>query len=431
MSSMAAGDYKALVCLFLSGGNDSFNMVVPTDTSRYNDYSTTRSNLALDRNILHGLNPSVPIQGSLGLHPSMPRLANLFNQQKMSLITNVGTLIEHTNRAQIYADQSRLPLGLFSHSDQIQQWQTAYPHERSSIGWGGKVADIIKSMNDNDKISMNLSLSGTNVFQTGNDTVEFALDSEYGSIGIYGHGEHDQWNVFDNMRTAAIDSLIDHHYQDAFKQAYVDPIRTARDGHILFQEGLENISDFNTPFNYDNYNVVQSFEMVAKTIAMRDFLGFKRQIFFIDFGGWDHHDEVLGNQTDMLGIVDEALGSFYEVLEEQGLQDCVTTFTISEFGRTLTSNGNGTDHAWGGNVMVMGGDQLNGGQVFGQYPSLALGHDLELGNGVLVPTTSADEYFAELAMWFGVQDIELATIFPNLSNFYSLGSGAPIGFLNV
>ena len=133
----------------------------------------------------------------------------------------------------------------------------------------------------------------------------------------------------------------------------------------------------------------------------------------------------------MLYIVDQALGSFNDVLEELGLQDCVTTFTISEFGRTLTSNGNGTDHAWGGNVMVMGGQQLNGGQIFGDYPSLALGNNLEIGNGVLIPTTSADEYFAELAMWFGVGSAELATIFPNLSNFYSIGSGAPIGFLNI
>lgn len=432
LSAMASGDYKALVCFFLSGGNDSFNMLAPTDVTRHAEYANTRSNLAIDRNALLGLNPVVPIQGSLGLHPSMPRLRGLFNDQKMSLLTNIGTLIEPTDRQKVYNDQSRLPLGLFSHSDQIQQWQTAYPHERSAIGWGGRVADIIKSVNDNDRISMNLSLSGTNVFQTGRNTIEYALDNENGSVGIYGHGEHDQWNIFDNMRTQAIDNMLDHQYQDAFKQAYIDPIRTARDGHILFQEGLESVPDFNTNFEYDEYGVVQNFEMIAKTMAMRDFLGFKRQIFFVDFGGWDHHDEVLGNQTDMLYIVDQALGSFNEVLEELGLQDCVTTFTISEFGRTLTSNGNGTDHAWGGNVMVMGGDQLNGGQVFGDYPSLALGHNLELGNGVLVPTLSADEYFAELAMWFGVGSMELATIFPNLSNFYSVGSGeAPIGFLNI
>ena len=431
LASMAGGDYKALVCFFLSGGNDSFNMMVPTDDSRYADYQVTRSNLALDRTELHNLNPAVGIPGSLGLHPSMSRIQGLFNDRKLSFISNVGTLLEHTDRDRVWQDQTRLPLGLFSHSDQIQQWQTAYSHERSAVGWGGKVADIINSVNDQDKISMNMSLSGTNVFQTGKNTVEYALDPQNGSIGIYGHGEHDQWNVFDNMRTQALDNILDHQYQDAFKQAYIDPIRTARDGHILFQEGLETVPDFNTTFEYDNYNIVRSFEMIAKTMAMRDFLGFKRQVFFVDFGGWDHHDEVLGNQSDMLYIVDQALGSFNDVLEELGLQDCVTTFTISEFGRTLTSNGNGTDHAWGGNVMVMGGQQLNGGQIFGDYPSLALGNNLEIGNGVLIPTTSADEYFAELALWFGVGSAELATIFPNLSNFYSIGSGAPIGFLNI
>lgn len=431
-TAMAGGDYKALVCLFLSGGNDSFNMLVPTDDPRYNDYRVTRSNQALDRNELVGLNPLVSTPGSYGLHSAMPRMGQLFNQGKVSFINNVGTLVEHVDKATLWNPSSRLPVGLFSHSDQTQQWQTAVPHDRSAIGWGGRIADIVKSMNDNDQISMNISMSGTNIFQTGNNTIEYTLDPERGSVGIVGHGEFDQWNVRDNARTAALDAMLDHHYADAFKQAYVDPIRTARDGHILFQEGLEQVPDFNTAFPDDPYRLGQRFEMIGKTMAMKDFLGVKRQIFFVDFGGWDHHDELLGNQQDMLGMVDEALGSFNDLMEELNLQDCVTTFAVSEFGRTLTSNGNGTDHAWGGNVFVMGGDQLNGGQMFGSYPSLALDNDLEIGGGVLIPTTSADEYFAELAMWFGVSSVELATIFPNLGNFYSIGSSQPpIGFLNV
>lgn len=426
------GDYKALVCLFLSGGNDAFNMLMPSDDTRYGDYQNSRGNLALDRNRFNVLNPLVATPGDYGLHSSMPRVAQLFNQGKASFINNVGTLIEHVEKENIWRDNQPLPLGLFSHSDQSRQWQTAYPHERSSIGWGGRIADIIKSMNSNDKISMNLSLSGTNIFQTGNDTVEFTLDPERGSIGIEGYGQGGQWNRVDSARTIAVDKMLDHHYGDAFKQAYIDPIRTGRDGHIQFQEGLAGLNDFNTVFETDQYGISERFEMVAKTIAMREFLGFERQIFFVDFGGWDHHDEVIDAQNGMLRMTDNALGSFYEVLEELGVQDCVTTFTISEFGRTLTSNGNGTDHGWGGNAMVLGGAQLNGGQMFGTYPSLALDSEQDIGNGVFIPTTSADEYFAELAMWFGVGTAELATIFPNLGNFYQIGSGqAPIGFLNL
>ena len=168
--------------------------------------------------------------------------------------------------------------------------------------------------------------------------------------------------------------------------------------------------------------------MIARTISVQQTLNVQRQIFFVDYGGWDHHDEVLQSQQDMLGVVSNALGEFNAALQEINMADQVTTFTISEFGRTLTSNGNGTDHAWGGNVMVMGGS-VKGGQVYGTYPSLQLESDIEVGGGVLIPSTSADQYFAEMAMWFGVSPGDLNLIFPNLSNFYS-GTGAPLGFLN-
>jgi uncharacterized protein (DUF1501 family) len=170
--------------------------------------------------------------------------------------------------------------------------------------------------------------------------------------------------------------------------------------------------------------------MAAYSIAAHEALGMKRQIFFIDYGGWDHHDEVLDSQNFMLGELDTALGEFQAAMEELGLGKQVTTFSLSEFSRTLTSNGNGTDHAWGGNVMVMGGDVI-GKRIYGEYPTLALDSSLELGSGVLLPTTSADEYFAELALWFGVSPSELPGIFPAVSNFYTPGSGMPIGFLNA
>ena len=237
------------------------------------------------------------------------------------------------------------------------------------------------------------------------------------------------YDVFNRMRTQAIDNMLDHEYQDMFKKTYVDVVRTSRDSHIEFQEALESVQDLQTQFS-DNY-ISQSFRMTALTMAAREALGMKRQIFFVDFGGWDHHDEVLNNQEEMLGILSTALGEFNAAIEELNLTDCVTTFTISEFSRTLTSNGNGTDHAWGANVMAMGGPVI-GGEIFGEYPDLALNGPQVVSDGVVIPTLSADQYFSELAIWFGVSKSDLPTIFPNLGNFYDVGSAAlPIGFLNT
>lgn len=421
-------DYKALVCVLLSGGNDSFNMLVPMNNDEYRAYSATRSNLALAREGLLTLNVQNAGGRSFGLHPSMGRIRGLFNDRKLAFIANIGTLVQPTTKADWERHDFDLPLGLFSHSDQMQQWQTAIPHERSAIGWGGRIADMVKSVNKDNGISMNISLAGTNVFQSGKSTIEYAIDPNNGSEGIYGYGVTDQWDVINRMRTAAIDSLLEHQYQNIFQQTYVDVIRVSRDASILFNEALSHVGDFKTTFT-DNY-LSNSFRMIARVIAARKELGMKRQIFLVDFGGWDHHDEVLANQQDMLGTVSNAWGEFADVLKEINMTDNVVTFSVSEFGRTLTSNGNGTDHAWGGNVMTMGGP-VAGGKIYGQYPSLALENPLEVGNGVLIPTTSVDQYFSELALWFGVNKSSLKDIFPNLGNFYNLNSsGKPIGFLN-
>jgi uncharacterized protein (DUF1501 family) len=429
-NSTTLGDpeYKALVCVFLSGGNDSFNMLMPRSTDEYNDYATTRSNLAISLGDMLPIFPDNAGGRLFGLHPSMPRLQQMFNSGKMSFISNVGTLVQPTTKEQYWQGQVELPLGLYSHSDQGQQWMTGLPNGRSGTGWGGKVADLIGDMNNNSNISMNISLSGTNVFQSGEQTVEFALDPYDGSSGIYGYGDHDEWNVFDRMRTRAINSMVEQEYQNMFQKTYIDVIRKSRDGHLQFQEAIGNVPVLQTTFT-DNY-LSRSFQMAAYTMAAHEALGMKRQIFFIDYGGWDHHDEVLNAQSGMLSELDTALGEFSDALAELGLGSQVTTFTLSEFGRTLTSNGNGTDHAWGGNVMVMG-DKVTGKNIYGEYPSLALNSQQELGYGVLVPQISADQYFAELALWFGVNPTDLPAIFPSLTNFYTPGAGMPIGFINL
>jgi uncharacterized protein (DUF1501 family) len=274
---------------------------------------------------------------------------------------------------------------------------------------------------------MNISLAGTNIFQYGQTLVEFAIDPYDGSPGIVGHDPLS--TGFNAKRTEGIDLLLGVDHPDMYKKTYTDILRRARDGSIEFRAAMEQISELTTIFS-DN-RISQSFKRITEVIKARDILGFKRQIFFVQMGGWDMHGELIENHERRLKTVDNALNEFVNGLNEIGMFDAVTTFTISDFGRTLTSNGNGSDHAWGGNTLVMGGD-IHGGDMFGTFPSLALGGDYEIHNGVLIPTTSNDEYFAELALWFGVSPSDLSTLFPNIDNFYNTSSSSgPLGLMNI
>jgi len=421
-SIIGGNDYKALVCILLSGGSDSHNMLIPHEENRYNQYATTRSSVAIPRDELHRLNNT-----DFGVHPAMQGIQNLFNDNKLSFIANIGTLLQPLAKDEVWQNEQLLPLGLFSHSDQTQQWQTSLPNSRSNIGWGGRLADMLSSMNNNDRISMNVSLSGNNIFQTGGASVEYSIDPDDGSIGIEGYSA-DSTDEFDVARRKAIDNIVDANYADIYRKTYIDVIKTSRDANTEFTEALDA-----TPFlrdSFSNNDFSSAMHMIAKTIAARETLGMRRQIFFVELEGWDHHDELLTSQAELLTILNAGMQEFDAALETIGAHDCVTTFTASEFGRTLTWNGNGTDHAWGGNVMVMGGP-VQGGQIFGEYPSLELNSEYELGGGgIMLPTRSVDEYFAELALWFGVSASELGTILPNIGNFYNSGSGMnPIGFM--
>lgn len=417
-------DYKALVCILLAGGNDSFNMLIPTDNGAYNEYRVTRSNIALKKDSILGLKPLVTNnQPDLGVHPSMPEVQRLFDAGQLAFVANVGTLVQPTTQAQYRNESVRLPLGLFSHADQIQQWQTSVPQSRSAAGWGGRMSDILQGMNTNQNISMNISLSGRNIFQSGNRTSEYSIEPEGdGSIGIAGYKDDD---LISDIRTAAINSLMEQKYHDVFTQTYADVVKNAQSTHEIFSKAVTGVK-LNTTFSKNEFS--QSLQMVARTIAARKTLDVSRQTFFITFGGWDHHDRVLKDQRKMLAMLSKGLSEFNAAMKELKTNDEVTTFSISDFGRTLTSNGNGSDHAWGGNVMAMGG-KVKGGQVYGKYPSLALKNPLDVDNGVLLPTTSTDEYFAEIARWFGVSNSDLPAIFPNLSNFYSPGKTGPVGFM--
>ncbi len=422
-----SSDYKAMVCILLAGGNDSFNMLVPRNGSHYKEYAGTRSNLALPKGDLLPLNFNDTNGKQFGLHPSMPEVQTLFNNKKLAFISNVGTLVAPTTKTQYLNGSVPTPLGLLSHADQIQQWQTSIPQTRSSKGWGGRMADILHAGNSNQNISMNISLSGNNIFQVGNQATEYAIRSSAGgSVGI---NVLEGKSVFDQALRKGAESLLAQQYQDIFKSTFSDKINASQANHEEFSAAISQAPLLNTSFS-DN-KVSANMELIAKTIAVREHLNVKRQTFFLTFGGWDHHDGVLENQVAMLSVVSKALAEFQSAMEELGLADCVTTFTASDFGRTLTSNGNGSDHAWGGNVMVMG-DRVNGGQVFGNYPSLALGGQDDVGGAILLPSISTDEYFAELSKWFGVANGDLSYVLPNIGNFYDPKSEAlPIGFMKI
>ena len=421
-------DYKALVCLFLAGGNDSFNMLVPAGSAEYSEYQNVRSDLALAQNSLLPLNGTVADGRRFGVHPSMPEVQQLYNSGHLAFIANVGTLVEPTTFADIEAGTARLPVGLYSHIDQIAHWQTSVPDKRIGFGWGGRTADLLKSLNENQNISMNISLSGTNTFQAGTSVVDYAIEPYgNGSIGINGYDNPE--GPIDFLKKAAIESMLDLEYQNLFEKTLVNTTKIAIDSHAQFSEAIASTPSFAT--NFSANEISEAFQMVAKTIAARHMLGFKRQTFFIMFGGWDHHDELLSNQLAMLSVVSRALKEFYDVLVELGVQDKVTTFTASDFGRTLTSNGQGTDHAWGGNHMVMGGS-VNGGKIYGEYPTLYINNPLDTGRGSLIPTISCDEYFAELADWFGVQRADLSAVFPNIGRFYDVyATERPVGFMGM
>lgn len=415
-------EYKALVCIMMAGGADSHNMLIPRGDFEYNEYLTTRSNLAIPKSQIIPLSHS-PIDGRMyGVHPDMPQTANLFNSQKLSWLANVGTLIEPITKAQYQSNTATLPIGLYSHSDQTKHWQTGRPGDRSTHGWAGRMADLIKTQNGNPELSMNISLGGTNYFQSGNSTSEFSIEPD-GEFGMRGYGTD---NNYHNLRDEAIDDILERDYADMYKDTYINTFKKSMDGSAILKEALAETPELST--NFSQTKLSTQLAMIAKIIAARESLGFTRQTFFINVGGWDHHDEVLESQKEKLPELDSALSEFMSALEEMGVEDSVTTFSVSDFGRTLTSNGDGSDHAWGGNAMVMGG-AVKGGKIYGEYPSLELNSDLMLPRGVIIPTTSACEYLAELALWFGVSQSDLFEIFPDLNNFYSPSDEYPIGFM--
>jgi uncharacterized protein (DUF1501 family) len=442
----APGEYRALVCLFLSGGNDSYNLLSPysgpssTHANSRTEYESSRGNLALPLASVHQVNPLNTPGRTFGVHPSMPNLAARFEAGDAAFVANVGTLIEPVfNRTEVENASKRLPLGLYSHSDQIEQWQTSVPQSRTGIGWGGRMMDLIKDINPSQLVSMNISVDGSNVFQSGVTGAEYAVNPGNsneplgGAEALAGYIEdYDGDNVLGNAASTAVDSMLARQYSHLLQETFQQKRRDAQEAYAIYHAAT--LPDLPGNVSFPNTPLGRQFRQVAKAIMGRNGLGALRQTFFVNRGGWDHHSETIAQQEVMLAEVDAALAAFWEQLVALGIENQVTIFTGSDFGRTLTSNARGSDHAWGGNHFIMGGS-VDGRKIFGQYPSLALNPEsggelnpLDTGRGRMIPTTSCDEYFGELALWLGVPPSSLHLVLPNVGNFFSPGATGPLGF---
>jgi uncharacterized protein (DUF1501 family) len=427
-SQKAGDEYKALVCILLSGGCDSFNLLVPRG-DKYTDYATTRGILALPEASLLPLSVVNGDGRMFGLHPKLKSVQSLFNQGKATLVSSIGTLVHPIENVTDYkANGYKVPKGLYSHSDQAYQWQTSVPQSRLlSTGWGGRMADIVQTLNENRNISMNISLSGRNVFQSGKSVVEYTL-KDSGVVGITKF-EGGRSGLMNQIRGEAIDNILSQEYGSILESTYAGMNLNANSAFAEFSETMKQAQPFVTPFSTSSLS--QKMKMIASVISTRNVMKMNRQTFFVDYGGWDHHSDLLTNQDRMFEVLDNAIGEFYSALAELGLQDKVTLFTISDFSRTMTSNETGTDHAWGGNSLVVGGS-LNGNRIYGTYPDLYLKDNplLTSGRGVVIPQVSTDQYFAEMALWFGLSPSYLVDVLPNIGNFYSHTPGSsPLGFM--
>ena len=418
VSALAQGtsDYKALVCIFMFGGNDSNNMLVPTD-SRYAQYLQARSVLALPQTQLLPL--QMGGQSSYGLHPNMPDMQGYFNNDKtLAILANVGTLVQPTTQT-TYRAFTNLPENLFSHSDQQDQWQSAQLAGTPVSGWAGKIADNVQTYNAAAQFPPILSISGNPVFCTGITSRPFAMNPGQ-PPGLQGFDT----SAASQARYAATQQLLTFDSGLSMVQAANAVTGQAVKFAQVLSNALQNIAPLQTKFP-SNY-LGQQLQQVAQVIAARSALGVQRQIFFVSYGGFDTHADQLPQQVQLLTYVSQSMAAFYQATQELGVTNQVTTFTLSEFSRTLEPGSNGgSDHAWGSHQLVLGG-AVKGNAVYGTFPTLVLGGPDDADqNGRWIPTMALDQYAGTLATWFGVGAANLPAIFPNLANF----STSNVGFM--
>lgn len=406
----ADADYKALVCLFLNGGNDGNNVLIPYDSASYNAYAADRGALAISRNTLLPIATRQYADGrSYALNSDLAEVKALYDQRKVAFIANVGTLVKPTTLAD-YRAGTALPLQLYSHLDQAMQWQSSLPDRPIfRTGWGGRMADLVNSTNANNQISMSISLGGQNYFQVGDKVAPYVVNTSGAELltGFNNTG-------MPGARYAAIKRLLGSRYENILGSSFATETKSAIDDGEYLSSALRAAPTLRTAFPSDF--TANRLLMVAKMISIASQLGLKRQVFFVNIGGYDNHAVQASAHSVLLKELSKAMNAFYNATVELGVQNQVTTFTVSDFGRSYNPNADGTDHAWGNLQWVMGG-AVSGGDMYGKMPSLKIGGPDDTGRGRWIPSTSVDEYNSTLARWFGVSDTNLPTILPNIGRF--------------
>jgi len=411
--AQTATDYRALVCIFLFGGNDGNNVVIPFDPTAYAAYVSARggtSQLALAQSTLLPITAASQATQNFGLHPNLTEVQQLYNAKKLAIMANTGILVAPLTRAQYLARTVAVPVNLFSHSDQQTEWQTGQGTS-APTGWAGRAADKVKALNGTAQYPAVVSVSGSQVFCDGVQTNPAVLIP--GSSGAFSGFGTDAPSV---ARLSAMQNILTLDSGVSLVQAASQVTTNAFSYSNLLNSALTGVPALATTF--PNTSLGQQLSQVAKIIQVRGALGLHRQVFFASIGGFDTHTNEIASHQNLFPQISQAMNAFYNATVEMNVASQVTTFTLSDFGRTFQpGSGGGSDHGWGSHHMVMGGAVL-GGDIYGVMPTFALaGPDDAGSNGRWIPSTAADQYGATMASWFGVSDTDLNYVFPNLPNF--------------
>lgn len=413
-------DYKAIVCIFFQGGNDQSNTLIPFDTTNYNVYYNARKSIALSQSQMTQINPANITDGrQFALHSSLAPLAALFQSGQVATLANVGPLIVPTTKAQYTGNQVPIPPKLFSHNDQQSTWQSFAP-EGAQAGWGGRIGDLLQS-NNNNPIFTCVSASGTSTLLAGQQVLQYPVGLN-GSTPITALQSPLLGSA---SATALLKSMItDGARSNVFEKDHGAIVQRSIDANGILTGALASAPSLDLTPDVTNFSLAKQLRIVARMIAAQSALGIKRQVFFVSVGSFDTHDNQLVNQGNLFDQVAKSMNYFYNMTVSLGMQNNVTAFTASDFGRTLTSNGDGSDHGWGSHHFIMGG-AVKGQNMYGTFPTLGINIDSDVGSGRLIPTTSVDQYAATLGAWMGLSNSQLLDIMPNLKNF----SNQNLGFI--
>ena len=410
-------NYKAIVCIFLYGGCQSLNWIVPYTQAKYNEYAAARGSLALSRASLIPMSGLASDGNQYAMRGDCPELAALWEAGHAAVICNVGTLVEPITKAEFLAGSKQIPTQLFSHIDQQRLWMTAIANSVASYGWGGRMVDLYleNSLTANLNHAVNV-FSESPVFLDGLTSNQYVL----GTDGAPTHEESGNTGYRSGSRASTSAALQSQALADStnlFAQVYAQIRQDAASKVTMINSAFDAAGNVTTPFPayLGDSDLGRQLAMVARVIKARNQIGDSRQIFFCGLGGFDHHAGEADGLGALMPILSKNIGSFYAALEELGVANNVTVFTNSDFGRTTTPNGDGSDHAWAGHAMVFGGRVQKG--YYGTMPSLVVDGPDDVGRGRLIPKVSVDQYAASIAKWFGVQEPDLVTLFPNLANF--------------